>query len=228
MSDYICGHRILAEMIKQAKIRIVRIEKDFPVNEFDNKNWRTADEITVQKYWSNEIAPVGRHFKAKLLWSDAALYVRFCANQTEPLIVSGALNLESKTIGLWERDVCEIFVAPDKNNPQKYFEFEIAPSGEWLDLAIHQMPNGRETDFGYDSEMRTSARVEKDKVLMTTKIDWRAFGKTPKTGDIWLGNILRCVGAGETRGYLTWQPTLTKEPSFHVPEKFGEFLFVKF
>lgn len=210
------------------KIKITHIKNDFPVSEFDNKAWEQANEILIDKYWSGKRAPDGRHFKAKLLWSDAALYVRFDANQKEPLIVSSAPNLKSKTKGLWDRDVCEIFLAPNPKDFRRYFEFEIAPNGEWIDLGIYQKPTERITDWNYNSGMESAAHIEKDKVITAIKIEWKAFGKTPKTGDIWLGNILRCVGAGETRGYLTWQPTLTKEPSFHVPEKFGEFLFVKF
>lgn len=212
-------------MANQIKIR--QINEDFPITDLDNKNWQKAEEIFIEKYWSGDSAPDGRRAKVRLLWSRAALYVRFEANQTEPLIVSDAPNLESKTVGLWDRDVCEIFVAPDKENPRKYFEFEIAPSGEWIDLAIRQMPDRRETDFQYDSKMQTAARIEKDKVFMAIKIDWKAFGATPKTGDVWGGNLFRCVGAGKTRGYLAWQPTKTEEPAFHVPEVFGKFEFTK-
>jgi hypothetical protein len=49
----------------------------------------------------------------------------------------------------------------------------------------------------------------------------------PKSGDVWLGNLLRCVGRDPDRGYLAWQPTMTEKPNFHVPEKFGEFEFVR-
>ena len=143
------------------------------------------------------------------------------------MIVSAAPNPETKTRGLWDTDVCEVFVAPDKSEPRKYFEFEIAPSGEWIDLAIHQMPDKRETDFEYDSGMLSAARIEKDKVLMAIRIEWKAFAKMPKANDIWRGNLFRCVGAGETRGYLAWQPTRTPHPAFHVPEVFGELEFLK-
>ena len=206
-------------------LRISYIKDDFPVDEFENESWKIAGETLIEKYWSGENAPVGRHAKARLLWSAAALYIRFEANQIEPLIISEKPNLKSKTRGLWDRDVCEIFVAPEKREPRKYFEFEIAPSGEWIDLAIHQKSGGRETDFEYDSKMQTAARIEKDKVWMAIKIDWQAFGKTPKAGDVWRGNLFRCVGSGENRGYLAWQPTKTAEPNFHVPEAFGEFRF---
>ena len=209
------------------KIKISHVKDDFSISNFENKAWKSAKEITINKYWSGENAPGGRQFKAKLLWSKTALYVRFEANQAEPLIVSDAPNLAEKTRGLWDRDVCEIFVAPDKVDFRRYFEFEIAPTGEWIDLKIHQLPDKRETDFEYASGMRSAAKIEKDKVWSAIKIEWKAFGRTPKAGDVWLGNIFRCVGAGATRGYLAWQPTRTKEPSFHVPEKFGEFEFGK-
>lgn len=209
------------------KTKIAYIKEDFSVSELENKSWDKAETVTVDKYWSGENAPKGRQFKAKILWSEKALYVRFEANQSEPLVVSEKANLTTKTRGLWDRDVCEIFLAPKREEPRKYFEFEIAPNGEWIDLGIHQKINERITDWDYASGMKSFAKVEKEKVWMTIRVEWKAFGKTPKAGDVWFGNIFRCVGTGETRGYLAWSPTLTKEPAFHVPEKFGEFEFVK-
>ena len=211
----------------QSKVAVKFLKSDFPISELDNKAWSKAATTTIDKYWSGENAPDGRRFTAKILWSETALYVRFESNQTEPLIVSDTPNLKSKTKDLWDRDVCEIFLAPNKNEPRKYFEFEIAPTGEWIDLGIHQKPDERITDWDYDSGMRSAARIGKNKVVSAIKIEWKAFGKTAlKAGDVWLGNILRCVGKDATRGYLTWQPTMTKEASFHVPEKFGEFEFI--
>ncbi len=207
------------------KIKIAHVKNDFAISEFDNKTWKSANEITIDKYWSGENAPDGRQFKAKLLWSKTALYVRFEANQNEPLVVSETPNLTSKTRGLWDRDVCEIFLAPRREDFRHYFEFEIAPTGEWIDLGIYQKPDERITDWDYHSGMKSAAKIEKNKVWMAIKVEWKAFGATPKAGDVWLGNIFRAVGKDPTRGYLTWQPTLTKEASFHVPEKFGEFVF---
>ena len=208
------------------KIKIARIEKDFSIGKLDHKNWEKAQDISIEKYWSGENAPPGRRAKAKLLWSKTAIYVRFEAIQNEPLVISQKPNLKGKTKGLWDRDVCEIFIAPNKDDSHKYFEFEIAPNGEWIDLAINFLPEGRETDFDYNSKMQSAARIEKDKVLMAIKINWEAFGKVPKAGDIWLGNLFRAVGSGKNRGYLAWQPTKTEKPNFHVPEVFGEFEFL--
>ena len=209
------------------RIKLPRIEEDFSINEFDGKSWENAEEITIENYWSGENAPDGRHFKAKLLWSDSAFYVRFEAFQNEPLIISETPNLKSKTIGLWDRDVCEVFVAPNAKETNRYFEFEIAPNGEWIDLAIRLLPDGRETNFEYNSGMQSAAKIEFGKIRMAMKIKWKAFGKAPKAGDVWKGNLFRCVGSGATRGYLAWSPTKTEQPNFHVPEAFGKFEFVK-
>ncbi len=185
-----------------------------------------GEAVTIQKYWSGEPAPEGRHFSALLLWSARAFVIRFDAASNEALVTSSEPDRTSKVIGLWERDVCEIFIAPDRNEPRRYFEFEVAPTGEWLDVSIDLTSGERVPDWGYHSGMQAAAKIEEGRVLMAIKIPWNAFGKRPEPGDIWLGNIFRCVGKDPGRGYLGWQPTLTEMPNFHVPEAFGEFRFV--
>ena len=209
------------------RLKIQYVFDDFQINEFGNKSWDKAVEVLIDKYWSGEAAPLGRQAKAKLLWSNTSLYVRFEAKQREPLVISDKPNLKTKTIGLWDRDACEIFVAPDRNTPEKYFEFEIAPNGEWIDLAIDFTGEERKTDWDYISGMQSAAKIEENSIAMAIKVAWKAFGKTPTTGDVWPGNLFRCVGKDPDRGYLCWQPTETETPDFHVPGKFGEFEFRK-
>ena len=207
-------------------LKINFTNSDFAISDFSNQIWRKASSTAINKYWSGKEAAPERHAATRLLWSDSYLYVRFDAVQKEPLVVSKKPILTEKTEGLWERDVCELFLAPDKENRNEYFEFEIAPTGEWVDLEIRQKENERETNLAYSSKMETSVSIENGKVLMAMKIGWNAFGKTPAAGDIWLGNLFRVLGEGETRGYLAWNPTETETANFHVPYKFGEFEFV--
>jgi len=209
----------------QQRLQLYHLKNDFDITDLDSTEWLKAPEVHIEHYWSGEKAPKGRHFSAKLLWSKTAVYVRFEANIGEPLVASTDPNLDSKTHGLWDRDVCEIFIAPDSEVPQKYFEFEIAPNGEWIDIALDATSGKREADWDYNSGMQSAARVDKDRIISAMKIEWIAFGKTPKAGDVWLGNLFRCVGKDPTRGYLAWQPTMAETPNFHVPEQFGEFEF---
>jgi len=208
------------------RVEILHISKDVRTIVLDHSVWDEAKPVRVNKYWSGVDAPGERSFEARLLWSDTALYVRFDAEQHEPLIVSGNPDTSKKVFGLWDRDVCEIFIAPDRSMPDKYFEFEIAPTGEWVDLAIEVTPSERLTHRDYASGMEAAVRVIPGKVIEIIKIPFEALGRKPRAGDIWLGNLFRCIGAGPTRGYLAWKPTLTSAPSFHVPKAFGEFEFV--
>ena len=201
------------------------VSNDFSVDALDDPVWNGAPTIVIDKYWNGMVAPDGRRLESRLLWSDSALYIRFEARQNEPLIVSDTPVFDQKTLGLWDRDVCEIFIAPSSDKPSHYFEFEVAPTGEWVDLAIEFDGEIRKTDTAYHSGMTCAARIETSVVISAIKLPWTAFGRTPSAGDIWRGNIFRCVGAGPDRGYLAWQPTLTPIPNFHVPAKFGTFQF---
>lgn len=187
-----------------------------------------SDVVRIQKYWSGVTAPKRRHATARMVWSDEGLWVLFEGNQQEPLVVSENPNTTKKTHGLWNRDVFEIFLAPEASEPKRYFEFEVAPTGEWIDLALNSTSGKRVTDREYDSGMGVVAVGNRnEKIQALIRIPWKALGKTPKAGDVWLGNLLRCIGKDPDRGYLTWSPTMTKTPNFHVPERFGEFHFVR-
>jgi len=214
-------------MIKTNRFEINFIHDEFSVDDLDSILWQNAKEIEILTYWSGAIAPPSRRFSVRGLWSNDAIYIRFETDITEPLVVSDVPNLASKTIGLWNRDVCEVFIAPNARGSHRYFEFEIAPNGEWIDLAIEVTKQGRMTDVEYESGMASATRIKDNISLMAIKIPFSALGKTPKDGDVWLGNLFRCVGSDPDRGYLAWMPTMTAIPNFHVPERFGQFVFTR-
>lgn len=199
-----------------------RVRANLNVAELDHEEWARARPVRLEHYWSGEVAPSERQGEARLLWDEQALYVRFVCAQREPLIVSEQPQFEGKALGLWDRDVCEMFVAPRAGEPHRYFEFEVAPTGEWLDLAIRKTAEGRETDWNFYSGITTTARINAGSITLAMRVPWDAFGgAVPLAGERWRVNLFRCIGAGATRGYLAWQPTLTPEPNFHLPEKFG-------
>lgn len=221
---------ILAQNMPQASktdLKIIYIEKDFAIGDLTNKAWDQAEIYSIRTYWSGDEAPAGRQFSVRLLWSKTALYVRFEANRGEPLVVSEKPDISKKTLGLWDRDVCEIFIAPDAAEPRRYFEFEVAPTGEWIDVRLDTTSGERKSDWDYRSGMESAVDIRREKIVMAIKVPWEGLGKTPKAGDVWLGNIFRCVGKDPDRGYLAWSPTMTKTPNFHVPERFGRFIFQK-
>lgn len=212
-------------MSSTATIETLYNANDLSAADLDHADWKRVKPIPIRRYWSGNPAPAGRHAEARILWSDKALCVRFVCHQTEPLIVSSNPQTETKSIGLWDRDVCEFFLAPNPEQPNHYFEFEAAPTGEWVDLAVRVKPGQRETERDFDSGMTTSARIGDGQLTIAMRIPWRDRIHKPEPGERWRVNLFRCVGSGQNRGYLAWQPTHTEQPNFHVPETFGWLAF---
>lgn len=202
-------------------VKAHRVRVDVAADELSNTSWEAARPVYLTRYWSGSTAPPERHAEARLIWSEQSLAVRFSCRQREPLVVHPTPQTLEKTIGLWERDVCEIFVVPNAREPERYFEFEAAPTGEWIDLALHLGPKGRETNWRYRSGMTASVHLEAGGFQLAMRVPWEAFNHKPRRGERWRVNLYRCVGGGQGRGYLAWQPTRTEQPNFHVPEAFG-------
>src|SRR5256714_11189611 len=145
---------------------------DLNVADLKGPAWNNAQPVKIDRYWSGEAAPAARHCEARILWSSKALHLRFVGRQAEPLVVSATPQTAKKTMGLWDRDVCEIFIAPDPNVVERYLEFEAAPTGEWLDVAIQWPPEKRESDWVFNSHMTTAARIGKDHLTIAMRIPW--------------------------------------------------------
>lgn len=204
---------------------ILHVTSDAELFDPESVLWNKALSVSVDHSWSGLIAPEGRRFQFRMLWSAATIHVLFEAAFDSPIITHTSPDLTQKSMGLWERDVCEIFIAPDREEPRRYFEFEAAPNGEWLDVEIDLTSGERRSFWEYSSGMQTVSKINEVSFLTTLHIPFSAFGKTPVPGDVWLGNIFRCVGEEPDRGYLAWRPTMTEFPNFHVPEAFGQFIF---
>jgi len=197
------------------------INQPISPSDFDNPIWQNCNPIPIEHYWSGERAMSTRHAEARICWSDKALHVRFVGKQQEPLIVAENPITDKKTLGLWDRDVCEIFLAPDPARPWRYFEFEAAPTGEWIDLGITVRPEGRETDWDFASGFTTAAKLDGNRLVVGMRIPWSDVLPKPQPGDVWRVNVFRCIGPEAPERYLAWLPTRTPEPNFHVPEVFG-------
>ena len=206
-------------------VEALRVGRPVAACDFEDGVWQRARAAHIARYWSGEDAPEGRRAEARVVWDAAGLTVRFDYPQEEPLVVSSAPQLERKTMHLWERDVCEIFVTPETERIRHYYEFEVAPTGEWIDLALTVTEEGRDTEWEFCSGVTAAARVRPGRVTSALRVPWEAFGRAPSEGERWRCNLFRCVGRDPSRGYLAWQPTHTPEPAFHVPEKFGWIVF---
>jgi hypothetical protein len=211
-------------MFPEATIEALYSQVKLTATALDHPEWSRAQPIHITRKWSGEAAPASRHAEARIIWTDESLIVRFVCRQEEPVTVSSNPQVSTKTLRIWDRDVCEIFLAPYPKMPERYFEFEASPAGEWVDIAITITRQGRERNFEFQSGMSAAAVVLPSKIIVSMNIPWSAFIPKPQWGDRWRVNLFRCVGLEDER-YLAWQPTYTAEPNFHVPEVFGALKF---
>ncbi|MGI8835473.1 MAG: carbohydrate-binding family 9-like protein [Pyrinomonadaceae bacterium] len=212
-------------MQKDATIVAPFTATNISVAEFDHSFWQAAPPASIHRLWSGTEAPASRHAEARIIWNDETLTVRFICNQLEPLLVNSHPDLSRKKIGLWETDVCELFIAPGSETPSRYLEFEVAPTGEWIDLVIDFTSGERRTNWEFHSGMIAATLVSDGVVAMAMQVPWNESLPKPEPNDVWRGNLFRCIGVGNER-YLAWQPTGTPEPLFHVPDAFGWIQFV--
>jgi gluconolactonase len=166
----------------------------------------------------------------RAFWTDTDLYLLFiCPYETLNLWLPAA-NAHPRP-HLWDRDVVEMFLGDDWQNIRHYREFEIAPTADWIDLAIDL--DHPDTTYAWRSGWQTMARIDQRAQIWyaAARIPLRSITTSPVTaGTRWRTNLYRIAGQGADpqRHFLCWQPTcdLYHDPN-HVPEHFGTLEFTK-
>jgi hypothetical protein len=179
----------------------------------------------MEHLWNGEPAPSELRTTARLLWTTDVLTIGYECFYAE-LDADTTFDAAIEKYKLWDRDVCEAFIrSPREPDALVYKEFEVAPTGQWCDLHIDRRTMNH--DWKWNSGMKTGAVVDvrSHTWRAVMAIPFQAFDGAPKRGDAWRGNLFRISKAGGERKFMSFVPTLTPEPSFHVPEKFDEFRF---
>ena len=190
--------------------------------------WKDAASQTVVKDCSRKIEYSNIKGTIRAFWTDTDVYFLFECPYAELNLFLPA-NHATPHVGLWDRDVVEVFLGDDWTNIRHYREFEIAPTGDWIDLAIDL--DNESNDYSWRSGWKTAARIDDQKKV------WYAAARIPlasvsnrkiAAGSRWRMNLYRIdgLGADPQRHFLCWQPTCVRnrDPN-HVPEHFGTLVF---
>lgn len=185
-----------------------------------------AEKIVFATSYYPEIKFSEARTEVASLWSETFLYFAFTAHFTE-LFTYKDEDVSQKRVGLWDRDVVEVFLNPFPERINVYWEFEVAPNNQWVDLAIN-LDKSPFYDAGWASGFEHAARIDNSKKIWycEMRIPINALGIARiNAGAQWRINYYRCDGPGNDtrRRFLAWSPTY--EPSFHVPQRFGLICF---
>ena len=167
--------------------------------------------------WQGVKSDPHRQTEVALLWDEGLLYLRFRCTYRELNVFADA-DLTGRRDELWDRDVAEVFLQPDRFGEKYYKEFEVSPHGQWLDLDI--TPEGLRH---ITSGLRSKVQIDKDARVWTAElaVPMAALVGKFEPKNSWRVNFFRCEGLDPERFYSSWLPTETLEPNFHVPQKFG-------
>jgi len=212
-----------------AQFRIPHVAGDPPLDaDTASPVWRHAAITSLSKDCSKQADYPWLRTEVRSFWTDSHLYLLFSCPYRElnvfpPAVGGGPRNQ------LWDRDVVEIFLGDDWKNIRHYREFEIAPTGDWIDLAIDL--DRENYDRNWRSGWTTAARTDTARHMWyaAARIPLRAVSNAPVTpGTEWRANLYRIDGPGpdSQRRFLCWQPTCVvhRDPN-HVPENFGTLVF---
>lgn len=184
--------------------------------------WEKTQPVRFDADWQGKNADPERETEVRMLWTPEILYLRFKVRY-RVITVFPEGEPSGRRDQLWDRDVAEAFLQPDASDPLRYKEFEVSPNGLWIDLDIS---HGEKQDL--QSGLRRRVQIDAKSKVWTAELALPMKSLTlnfnPKA--MWRANFYRVEGATEPRFYSAWRPTRTPEANFHVPEAFGQVVFV--
>src|SRR6266700_6407712 len=210
------------ELPKQGKAAAVRMMERCDAEGFPSPaSWERALPLRFNTDWQGKNADPERETEVQLLWTPEILFLRFRAKY-RAITVFPDSEPNGRRDQLWDRDVAEAFLQPDRSNLRRYKEFEVSPNGLWIDLEIAP---GEKDDL--KSGLKRRVILDKARKSWTAElaIPMKCLISRFDPAVVWRLNFYRVEGAKEPRFYSAWQPTGTAVPNFHVPEAFGELVF---
>jgi hypothetical protein len=190
--------------------------------------WKNARRVFMVRDCTRVLDYPDLKTEIRGFWTATDLYLLFLSPYRS-LNVFQPPEHDRPRRGLWDRDVVEIFLGDDWENIRHYREFEIAPTADWIDLAIDLDRRGQ--DRNWRSGWQTTARVDEQAKIWhaACRIPLQSVSSNPvRPGTRWRANLYRIDGEGPDarRRFLCWQPTCVqnRDPN-HVPENFGTLVF---
>jgi alpha-galactosidase len=185
--------------------------------------WETAPPVCFSADWQGKNADRQRETQVRLLWNDEFLFFRFEARYRGITVLADAES-SGRRDGLWDRDVCEVFLQPPCSAPGCYKEIEVAPNGFWIDLHI---ASGEKRDLQSGLRRRVTINEREKQWDALLALPMKSLAARFEMPAVWRVNFFRVEGAVEPRFYSAWRPTNTPVPNFHVPEAFGALVFTE-
>ena len=195
-----------------------------PDGDLDKHFWSTAKRVSFDQAAFTRASYPKSQTQVASRWTRDYLYLAFWCRYESLNIFQGE-NPEAERWQLWDKDVVEAFIGPDPERPSHYYEFEVAPNNQWIDLEI-DLDKHPFNDPHWNSGFKHATRVNAARHIWTS--EWRipatVLSSVGIRGDsAWRVNFYRADGADSNRRAMSWGalPHNLPENSFHQPDSFG-------
>lgn len=180
--------------------------------------WAEFDNDASGKFHYPEAAT-----RVASVWTETHIYFAFLSRYDSLNIYEGE-DPKPERWQLWDRDVVEVFLNPQPERMNHYFEFEIAPNNQWIDLEIDKTKDPF-NDASWNSGFEHATRIDAEHHVWTAemRIPVAAMNvKQLRPSTQWRVNFFRATGRGDDdrRKFLTWS-IIPEGKTFHVPTRFG-------
>ena len=204
--------------------------QDFkPDANLKKKVWREAEWVRFDHDMSGAPNYPQAETSVASCWTATHVYFAFRCKYSTLNVYEGEDTVKERW-ELWNRDVAEVFLNPEPERVSHYYEFEVAPNNQWIDLEIDKTKTPF-NDAAWDSRFEHATRVDAKKHLWTCEMriplsSIKVSAIQPDTQ--WRVNFFRADGPGDDsqRRFLSWS-AITEGKSFHVPTRFGIIRFGK-
>ena len=185
--------------------------------------WKRAKWVEFDNDASGKVHYPEAGTRVASLWTETHIYFAFLASYDSLNIYEGE-DPKPERWQLWDRDVVEVFLNPQPERVNHYFEFEVAPNNQWIDLEIDKTKDPF-NDASWDSSFEHATRIDAEHHVWTAemRIPLAAVNvKDPHPGAQWRVNFFRAAGKGgdDHRKFLAWS-IIPEGKTFHVPTRFG-------
>jgi hypothetical protein len=212
------------------RIDAKRAAADFtPNGDTGKKAWKDAHWSRFSRGMSGKANYPEQATRVASLWTDKYIYFAFSCRYDALTVFEGE-DISQERWELWNRDVAEVFLNPQPERQFHYYEFEVSPNNQWIDLEITrgEKPNH---DASWNSAFEHATRVDAKNHMWTAemRIPLASIGvPQAKLGTEWRVNFFRAAGKGADtqRMFLAWS-TIPEGTTFHVPSRFGILRLVK-
>jgi hypothetical protein len=221
-----------SQYIRNLTIASRVLAADFtPDGDLSKQAWKDAVRITMDRDRFGHTRFPDSETQVASRWTPSYVYFAYWCRYRSLNIYAGEDSAKERW-ELWNRDVVEAFINPQPQRFLHYYEFEVAPNNQWIDLEIDLSKTPMD-DAGWDSHFEHATNIDAEHKVWTVEMripvsSMKANAIQP--GDEWRLNLYRADGPGDDsqRRFMAWS-ALPAGPngSFHQPASFGIIKFVK-